>query len=170
MKDLNSPYMNLNFTVISVLGLVLLVTFISWNFMQSSKIPKEWKSTLTLRYTISHGLSGELSDYSITSDSAQVHTRNLTNNGIHEEKYSVKLSNDQLNKLLEVMRANQVDKMRIRKTDVTIYDGTSFSFHFREGSQFIVMLSNGANEELTDKDGARLYNVFRFIQGITQKQ
>jgi hypothetical protein len=161
--------MELNFTRIIVLGLVSVTALISWQVAIESKIPSKWLVGLTLRYNSSHAMSGEHADYFFTSDSIQVHSKRLTSNGIAEEKYTKKITKEKLEELLEVLKSNHVAKMRIRETDITTYDGASFSFHLMENGKPIVMLSNSSNEELSDKDAARLNKVLIFIRLVAQK-
>jgi hypothetical protein len=160
--------MELNLARTIVFGLVLAIALISWQVTSESKIPSKWLAGLTLRYNVSHAMSGDFSGYFFTSDSLQVHSRKLTSTGIAEQKYTKKITKEKLKELLEVVKSNHVDKMKIRKTNITMYDGASFSFHLMENGKPIVMLSNSAYEELSNRDAARLNKVLIFIRLAAQ--
>ena len=165
----NSQVMGLNLIKIFAFTLLVLATLIGCSFTQTSTIPKEWHANLTLRFNTSHAMSGDMSDYYFTADSVFVHSRGWANNRTVEERYSKQITKAELNKLLEVLRQNRVDRLKIKKTQTTMYDGAAFSFHLIDNSNFIVMLSNGANYQLNDKDEAALFKVLIYIKSITQK-
>lgn len=150
--------------------LVILLTAMAFFLKGSmSMIPNHWQKGMHLSYDISHGLSREFRKYEFLNDSVHVHTRTINNIGHQEDRYNKALTSMQLNGLLSVLKSNRADKMKTRKTDRILYDGSGFSLQLRIDGKLLINLSNSAYDELRKRDKEGLSNVVRHIETLAKK-
>ena len=136
-----------------ILTMVIVISTCYIGFRRPSLIPDRWSSGMVLVYYDSDGHGNEFNRIAFYKDSMQVFLRITRMDGKPEEiRYKSRLPVAELDTLLLSLRKNNIDRIKMRTSDIAINDVVSFSLTLFKNHSTLIRLSSDLNTELHPDD------------------
>lgn len=129
-----------------------------------SKIPIVWQNDLKLTYHFSGGHSMDFQKIEIDRKTLRYHKKYFDGTSYQESDKQFPIEEADLNDLLDVLRKNDADCIRMEKTEVLYYDAPSFTLRLEKGNEQLINLSNGAHYILPKTYYERYRNIINRIE------
>jgi hypothetical protein len=154
---------------VSLIGVSILALFACR--IQSS-VPTRWNSKLTFYYEHYAGEMNRYEKYCVRGDSVVCQVKYYNEKlGRYEEPRFVKgASQAELNGLLQLLKENKIDRIKLRKRNAVIYDGPDqYVLRLSEGDKILVDIDNSHNRELYPKDYDRFNNIVDHLTSLVNR-
>lgn len=155
--------------VVSLIGSSILALFV---YRIQLAVPTRWNSKLTFSYEHYAGKMNRYEKYCVRGDSVvcQVKYYNEKLGRYDEPRFVKGTSEAELNELLQVLKENKIDRIKLRKRNAVIYDGPDqYVLRLNEGDKMLVDIDNSHNRELYPKDHDRFHNVVDHLNSLVNR-
>jgi hypothetical protein len=155
--------------VVTLIGTSTLTIYI---YRIQSSVPTKWNGKLTFYYEHYAGEMNRYEKYSIHDDSIVCQVKYYDEKLGHyvEPRFSKSASEVERNGLLQVLKENKMDHVKLRKRNTIIHDGPDqYVIRLSEGDKRLVDVDNSHNMELYPRDYDRFNKVVDHLDSLVRR-